>query len=213
MKKLLMHVAVAVVFLHGEILFGAANEEKAASVYQNLTLSDLGAFPYDTPQSYDQPIDAWVASEKRKFRTARKPVIPAWIRKLDGAKVSVAGFMVPFDVQENGVTSFILVKNIMICCYGLVPKVNENIMCEVAKGQKEKFYINIPIKVFGTLSVGEVKDDGYVLSLYRLAVERIEKIDKPDPELMKGASQIPASRLNAPPTGPPKPRDFSGANP
>ena len=172
--------------------------------YQTLTLGELGAFPYDTPDAYSMPFDQWVNSGKKEKKKAVKPVIPDAIKRLDGTKISISGFMMPFDVEENGVLTFSLVKNIMICCYGLAPKVNETIMCNMPKGQHAKFFYNVPIKVSGTLAVGEVKEDGYVLALYRLSVDKIEKDEKPDPSLLQGPRPIPGSNVAVPLSGPPK---------
>ena len=38
-----------------------------------------------------------------------------------------------------------------------------------------------------------------MLSLYRMSVDKIEKIDNPDADLMQGANQIPAYLLKAVP--------------
>jgi hypothetical protein len=155
--------------------------------YKSMTLSQLGAFPCEDPESYDSPIDAWANAEKPKTKKAAKTVIPDWVRKLDGSKIAVAGFMVPFDVEDNGVLSFSIVKSILVCCFGQTPRVNENVMCQMPEGKPAKFLINIPLRVSGTLHVAEVKEDGYVVSLYSMDVDKVEQIDNPDPELMKGS--------------------------
>ena len=146
-----------------------------------LSLGDLSAFAY--------------APAKGK----PKPEIPAWIKKLDGTRVAVQGFMVPFDVEEDGVKSFNLVKNIMMCCFGLAPQLNEMVLCEMAPGLKAQFFVNVPIDVEGVIHVGEVRDNGYLVGIYQMKVEKVEKSKNPDPALMRV-------------TGP-KPSPFSGGTP
>jgi len=174
--------------------------------YREMTLAQMGAFPYEVEHSYERPFDAWVESEKPKPKKQAKLVIPAWAKKLDGVKLAVPGFMVPFDAEQDGVLSFCLVKSIMVCCYGLAPRVNENIMCDMKVGQKTKFYINIPIKVYGTLHVEEVKDDGDLIALYRMDVDKVEKIEKPDPAVLGGAVG-PSSRPTVAPNWLPRQND------
>jgi hypothetical protein len=176
--------------------FSALSGLGAAEAYKSYSLTELGAFPYDSPQSHDLPLDLLVKERKKKPRAAAQMKIPEWIRNLDGSKVAVSGFMVPYDVEDRSVLSFALVKSILICCYGQAPKVNETVLCQMPPGQKTAFLINVPIKVSGKISVGEVKEDGYVVSLYRLSVERIEKIENPDKEMPK---------TFLPPSGPPRP--------
>jgi hypothetical protein len=169
--------------LGGVPAFGA----DAKGPYKAMTLAQLGAFPCEDPQSYDSPIDAWANAEKPKAKKPAKTVIPDWVKKLDGAKVAVSGFMVPFDVQDDGVLSFSIVKSILICCFGQTPRVNENVMCQMPEGKPAKFLVNIPLRVSGTLHVAEVHEDGYLVSLYSMDVDAVEVIENPDPELLKGS--------------------------
>jgi hypothetical protein len=167
----------------------------AKDIYRKLTLSQLGAFDYESPETSDSALDAWVDSERTEKNGSKKFSIPAWVKKLEGAKIAVPGFMMPFDVDDDGVANFTLVKSIMNCCYGVAPKLNEFINCTMLAGKKAAFLINVPILVSGTLHLDEVKaDDGELLSLYDMDVDKVEKIDQPDPELLKGAYPVPVSR-------------------
>jgi len=39
--------------------------------------------------------------------------------------VAVTGFMLPTKMDKGLVTEFLLVKESMMCCYGVMPKINE----------------------------------------------------------------------------------------
>jgi hypothetical protein len=153
------------------------------AAYRALTLAQLGSFPMDSAQSYDSPIDAWADSEKKKPAKPAPLKIPAWIQKLNGAKVRVSGYMMPIDIDDEGaVQSFTLVKSIMNCCFGLTPNVNETVMCDTPDDKKTRFYMNVPLNVYGTFKVEAVRESGYVVSLYELSVDKVEKVDKADPD-------------------------------
>jgi hypothetical protein len=163
-----------------------------------LSLGDLSAFAYNVPEGKAQ-------------KSGPKPKIPAWIQKLDGTHVTIQGFMVPFDVEEDGVKSFNLVKNIMMCCFGLAPQLNEMVLCDMTPGQKSEFFVNIPIDVSGILHVGEIRDHSYLIGLYRMDVEKTERSKNPDPALMRTTGPRPSPFSKGPPKwmpqgwGPPPP--------
>ena len=163
-----------------------------------LTLSDLSAFPY-APEGYDTPMAAGFAEAKPEKKKKSRPVIPAWILKLDGTRVTVQGFMVPFDVEEDGVKSFNLVKNIMMCCFGLAPQLNEMVYCDMVPGQKAKFFVNVPIDVEGVIHVGEIREDGYLIGIYRMQVDKTERSKNPDPALMRATGPRPSPFSKGPP--------------
>lgn len=160
----------------------------AKDAYRKLSLEQLGSFPCDSPEVSDSALDAWVDSERNEARRGKPVVIPLWIKKLDGNKVAVSGFMMPSQMDEDAMTSFILVKSIMNCCFGVAPRVNENVICMVPEGKKFPLYINIPVYIFGILHVDPIKDEeGNLAGIYSMDVEKIEKIEHPDPSMMVGA--------------------------
>ena len=97
--------------------------------------------------------------------------IPAKIKALDQQKVAVTGFMLPIKMDGSLVKEFLLVKDPMLCCYGVMPKVNEWIVVKmVVAGVKP--LMDIPITFEGKLRVGEMYDNGYLTGLYLLEGER-----------------------------------------
>ncbi len=101
-----------------------------------------------------------------------KTPIPDDVKKYDKQEVEMSGFMMPLTQTEK-VSEFMLIQALWGCCYGRPPAVNHVVMVKMKGGQQVKFYPE-PIRVRGKFSVGETKQDGYLVSLYRLEADDIE---------------------------------------
>lgn len=138
-----------------------------------VAFNELASFDYDPIAALDQlhsagkigpdaPDDAPVCSEQ----------IPAEIRELRGRKVVVRGFMIPLDVKRNEVRSFLLVRNMLVCCFGAAASYNEWVYVKMS-AEGAKFTPDVLIDVYGTFDVGEVVEDGMVMSLYRVTATEV----------------------------------------
>ena len=140
------------------------------ATFQYLTFDTLGGFLYDIPDP-DAPKAPGVKSDEKP-----KDQIPAEIHALNGRKVVLQGYMVPFKVDAEGnVRKFLLVRNQNWCCYGVVPRMNEWVSVTLMNGLKTEVVQDVPLTVYGTLKVGEEIKDNYVVSVYRLEGERVDK--------------------------------------
>ena len=100
--------------------------------------------------------------------------IPETIRQLDRKQVSISGFMVPLDLDEKGkVRSFLLVKNQMLCCFGIFPGITDYIGVSGAQGFSTDYVTDQPVTVRGTLRVGEVRKEGELLGLYLMTCHAV----------------------------------------
>ena len=100
-----------------------------------------------------------------------KTPVPAFIKVFDKQNVEMLGYMMPLNDVDN-IKEFVLVPSLWGCCYGQPPAVNHIVAVKMPPGQTTKFYSN-PIQVKGRFSVGETKQDGYLVSLYVLTVDKI----------------------------------------
>jgi hypothetical protein len=158
-----------------------------AAGYKALTLADLGSF-----KVLEEPLLPGALKQPQSFPTPTPTDFPASIRALDGTKVVVPGYMMPYDSDGDGkVLSFYLVRSILICCFGVPPRLNEIVRCEALPGKSCPYYYNIPVRVYGRLRVGEIREYGQVQALYRMSVERIEQLKVPDPS-MQPAPKAPS---------------------
>lgn len=97
--------------------------------------------------------------------------IPDAIRELDGQKVLVSGFMLPMKMEGLETTEFLLVANSMLCCYGVVPPMNQWMVVRMKKGGV-KPQQDVPLSFFGTLRVQPRFDGDALSAIYHLEGDR-----------------------------------------
>lgn len=91
--------------------------------------------------------------------------IPATIKALNKKRVAVQGFMLPLKVEGGVVTEMLIMKDQSMCCYGVVPKINEWISIKMVK-DGVKPIMDQPVTLYGTLRVGEMRENGYLVGIY-----------------------------------------------
>lgn len=131
--------------------------------YDSLDFTILGEFDY--------PVYVKIKDEEEL------PVIPDEVRAWDGKAVVVTGFMNPVRFDREGVSEFLLVKDILGCCFGATPRMNHWIRVRMKEGERAKFYAYDQLTVFGTIEVSEEIEDGYVMSVYRMTVDHLTQED------------------------------------
>ena len=123
----------------------------------------LASFNYDVP---DAP--ATNAAKQAEL----KAQIPAPVKSLDKRKVAVKGYMLPLKVEGGLITELLIMRDQSMCCFGTVPKINEWVSVKMV-GKGVKPVMDEPITIFGTLMVGEVFENGYLVGLYEMDGERL----------------------------------------
>lgn len=103
-------------------------------------------------------------------------VIPEKIRALNGKRVVIHGFMQPMDFSGGRLASFMLVGDMMDCCFGNMPRINDWIDVELAPPRDVALNIYAPVVVTGTLEVGCKFLNGFVDSVYRLRAEKVQSV-------------------------------------
>lgn len=98
--------------------------------------------------------------------------LPRDVRRLDGDKVTLSGFMEPEFEGEEDVAFFMLIDD--ACgCEGM-PKLNEIVFCAMPDGETTEILSGM-VTVEGTLWVGEQVEDGEVVALYTFDVDSVYK--------------------------------------
>jgi hypothetical protein len=133
---------------------GRAADEKAIEV----GFDRLSSFEFTAP------------ADESKAKEAEAQ-IPAQVKELDAKKVVVTGFMLPVKMHEGLVTEFLLVKDPMMCCYGVMPKVTEWVVVKM-NGKGVAPLMDVPITFEGTMQVGQIYEGGYLTGLYLLEGDR-----------------------------------------
>lgn len=101
------------------------------------------------------------------------PELPEEVRELDGKLVAIEGFMNPLAFDARGVSEFTLVSDPTFCCFGTTPRIHHFVHVTLPEGERCDFHSMVPIAVFGRMSIGEVEEDGFVLSLYRCEARHV----------------------------------------
>ncbi len=100
------------------------------------------------------------------YRPGKK--LPAWVRALDGRRVRIDGYMA-LGTPE-GIDKFELVWDSCGCGQS-----NVNHFIEVTLTDETTTFDPDIIYVEGELSVGEIREDGFVVSLFRLKAQTVSK--------------------------------------
>lgn len=129
---------------------GAPSARRGNSKYAELTFNTLKSWTY----------------------VEGKTPLPAFIKDLDGKDVEMVGFMMPLT-EVKDIKEFLLVPYLWGCCYGEPPAINHLVVVRMPNGHLTKFFNDV-IRVRGRFTCGEVKQDGYLVSLYVLTADQIE---------------------------------------
>lgn len=121
----------------------------------------LGGFKYSIPP------DA-TGDEAKKQEVQAEKDIPVSVRQFDGKPALITGFMLPTKLEDGTglVIDFLLVRDPMMCCYGVVPDPNDWVIVHMAKPIPA--LQDVPISIAGTIHVGPLYDNGYLTGIYRL---------------------------------------------
>lgn len=130
--------------------------------YASVGFDKLSAFHFQTSDQLLNP-----PSDPDAARMAVNQQIPQTIRALNEKGVSIKGFMLPLKMEGGLVTDFLLLKNQNACCYGVPPKLNEQVSVHMA-GKGVKPTMDVTIVARGTLHVGEMRENGFLVGIYNL---------------------------------------------
>ena len=116
--------------------------------HQVLTFSMLTSYPFREPNWAKMNDPTYIVS-----LNLDKQISPQ-IKAIDGKKVEIQGFMLPLDMSEGNLRTFMLLKDQMACCFGNIPRLNEWVYVRVPKKKQISIHQDVPITLFGTLHVG-----------------------------------------------------------
>jgi hypothetical protein len=84
---------------------------------------------------------------------------PEGVKKLDGRKVRIIGFMYPLQEGAN-IQNFCLLRSTQTCCYGPKPQYNQYIFVEMVK--PTQFHRLDPVSCVGVFRVNPSPDEGFI---------------------------------------------------
>ena len=128
----------------------------------------LTSYPFREPNWAKMDDPAYITSLKLDEQ------ISPQIQAMDGRKVKIQGFMLPLDMSDGNLRTFMLLKDQMACCFGNMPRLNEWVYVRVPKKKRIGIHQDVLITLFGTLHVG-AKFEGEVLTgIYHLEPDQIQ---------------------------------------
>lgn len=136
---------------------------EAEGDFSHVSFEALAAFDYDPYLVMETLQDGGKPPEQ----------IPASVRGLNQRKLAIQGFMVPVQLVKERVKYFLLVRNQMLCCFGVAIGMNEWIYVTMDEKADARYVPDVPVVVYGTLHVGEEMRDGMVMSIYRMDGEKL----------------------------------------
>jgi hypothetical protein len=125
-----------------------------------VSFEKLASFNYEMPEDLTAP----VADEEG---VVYKEQIPEAIHALNQKAISLKGFMLPLKVEQGLVTEMLIMRDQSMCCYGTVPKINEWVSVRMTE-EGVKPVMDEPVTIHGTLKVGEVLENGYLVGIYEM---------------------------------------------
>ncbi len=126
----------------------------------DLTLEDLGE------EGLSDLLDAQLFPDEY---TEEERMFPKHVRDLDGVEVALRGYMIPTHTEEGRVMSFMLVGDLLACCFGGAPRKDQWVNVEMAEGEGCEYYAYVPMVAKGTLRIEVIEDRaGYPTGCYQM---------------------------------------------
>ena len=149
-------------------VFAQATETKATVSGDGFPLvgfDKLASYNFDVPD--DEPVTNKAAGPDKADEQ-----IPSTVKAFNQKKVFIKGFMLPLKVDNGAVTEFLILKDQSMCCYGNVPKITEWVSVKTtSKGIKP--IMDQPVSIEGTLHVGAMRENGYLVGIYQMDGEKM----------------------------------------
>ncbi len=152
------------VSLHAADDIGLAAPEQDNG-YLRLGFDKLASYKF-VPPAFDP------AADPKAVPPTGNEQIPATVKSWSGKKAIVTGFMLPVKMDGGLVTEFLLVKDPMLCCYGVMPNMNEWVVVHMVNGGVKPL-MDVPISFYGELKVGAMFENGYMTGVYLLEGEKM----------------------------------------
>lgn len=140
----------------------------ATGGYQSLTFNMLTSYPFREPNWAKMEDPAYIASLRLDEQISPR------IQAMNGKTVEIQGFMLPLDMSDGNLRTFMLLKDQMACCYGNIPRLNEWVYVRVPKEKRIDVHQDVLVTLLGTLRVGSIFEGVVLTGIYHLELDRIQ---------------------------------------
>jgi hypothetical protein len=137
--------------------------------------SAIAAIGFDVLSTfkYEVPEDAAAGAKPSASAPDPDAQIPANVKSFNGRRIALKGFMLPLKVEGGLVTELLLMRDQSMCCFGTVPKINEWVAVKMTGGGV-KPVMDQAVTLSGTIKIGAMRENGYLVGIYQMDGERIE---------------------------------------
>jgi hypothetical protein len=151
---------------------GAAAVAKPEVAAVSATEGDFAVVGFDKLSTFKYEVPDDVATNAPAGKNPDEQ-IPTTVKAFNGKRVSLKGFMLPLKVEGGLVTELLIMRDQSMCCYGGVPKINEWVSVKMT-GKGVKPIMDQAVTMYGTLKVGAIRENGYLVGIYQLDGEKLQ---------------------------------------
>lgn len=139
-----------------------------------ITYQDLSLVDYDV----DAMLDHMLFPEEYDEEDAEYLAFPEELTRLTNREVSIVGYMIPGDMKQGEVTDFMLVRDLLGCCFGGTPMPDEWVDVIMAEGERAEYRPYLPMRVTGVLTLGGEQDEaGFAMGIYKMVATDVHVED------------------------------------
>ena len=135
----------------------------AAGDFTAVGFDKLSSFKYEVPDDTVKPAPGADPDQQ----------IPTLVREFNNKRVSLKGFMLPLKVEAGMVTEMLILRDQSACCFGATPKINEWVSVKMVGGGVKPI-MDQAVTLYGTLRVGAMRENGYIVGIYQLDGEKMQ---------------------------------------
>jgi hypothetical protein len=135
----------------------------AAGEFTAVGFDKLSSFKYEVPDDTVKPAPGADPDQQ----------IPTLVRGFNNKRVSLKGFMLPLKVEAGMVTEMLILRDQSACCFGATPKINEWVSVKMVGGGVKPI-MDQAVTLYGTLRVGAMRENGYIVGIYQLDGEKMQ---------------------------------------
>jgi hypothetical protein len=147
----------------------AASPPAASDKPVPLSFDQLGGYTFEVTDELLGPVTNDLAAVAQKTNSK----IPETVKSYDQKKVALRGFMLPLKVEGGLVTEMLIMKDQTMCCYGATPRINDWVSVRM-KSKGVRPLMDLPVTLFGTMRVGEMRENGYLVGIYSMDGDNLE---------------------------------------
>ncbi|MEM1447758.1 MAG: DUF3299 domain-containing protein [Planctomycetota bacterium] len=147
----------------------------AGTIEGLVTFGDLSLVGVDL----DALLDYLYKPETEKAKSFK---FPEKVAAQAGEGKALVGYMIPleYNPRTDDITIFMLVRDLMSCCFGGIPRPDEWIYVEMRNDNVARLFPYVPVVVKGELVVGRLEDEyGFATGVYTVRADSVEAFQPP----------------------------------